>query len=259
MSIDYKHKKFLLVDDFQEFKVSVRFMLQSFGAVTIDGAGTADSAIAMIQIKPYDVILCDYNLGHDQKDGQQILEEIKHRELIKLSTVFIMVTAENTTEMIMGAAEYSPDDYLIKPFAREVLKTRIEKAIRKKNDLERIESAVQKKEYRYAIDLCEEQIKNNPPNLFEYLKLKGELCLSIGDNNRAKEMYEMVLTMRAIPWAKIGLGRVFFYQEKYAEARDIFSSLVEENKMQIVAYDWLAKTLIKLNSPEEARTFSKMP
>jgi tetratricopeptide (TPR) repeat protein len=64
----------------------------------------------------------------------------------------------------------------------------------------------------------------------------------------------MVLTMRAIPWAKIGLGKVFFHQEKYSEARDVFSSLVEENKMHIVAYDWLAKTLVKLNSPEEAQT-----
>ncbi|MBA4392946.1 MAG: hypothetical protein C0407_05285 [Desulfobacca sp.] len=67
-------------------------------------------------------------------------------------------------------------------------------------------------------------------------------------------MYELVLTMRSIPWAKIGLGKIFFIQEKYSEARDIFSSLIEENKMHIVAYDWLAKTLVKLNSPEEAQT-----
>ncbi|MBA4392513.1 MAG: response regulator, partial [Desulfobacca sp.] len=159
MSIDYKRKTFLVVDDFQEFRASVRFMLQSFGVVSIDNANSGEAAIAQIETKPYDVILCDYNLGHNQKDGQQILEEIKHRELIKLSTVFIMVTAENTMEMIMGAAEYSPDDYLMKPFTKEVLRTRIEKAFKKKNDLELIESAVQKKEYRHAIDLCEGQIK----------------------------------------------------------------------------------------------------
>jgi tetratricopeptide (TPR) repeat protein len=253
MSIDYKHKKFLVVDDFQEFKASVRFMLQSFGAVSIDGASNAESAIAQIQSNSYDVILCDYNLGHNQKDGQQILEEIKHRELIKLSTVFIMVTAENTTEMIMGAVEYSPDDYLIKPFTKDVLRTRIEKAIKKKNEFELIESAVQKKDYSQAIELCEAQLKKNPPNLFEYLKLKGELCLLIGDYGRAREMYEMVLTIRAIPWARIGLGRVFFLEEKYSEAHDIFRSLVNENKMNVIAYDWLAKTLVRLNSPEEAQ------
>jgi tetratricopeptide (TPR) repeat protein len=251
--MDYKHKKFLVVDDFQEFRASVRNMLQSFGAMSIDGANTAQSAINMIQTKPYDVILCDYNLGHDQKDGQQILEEVKHRELIKLSTVFIMVTAENTTEMIMGAFEYAPDDYLIKPFAKEILKARIDKAFKKKADLELVESAVKKKEYRHAIDLCEEQIENNPPNLFEYLRLKGDLCLSIGDYDRARDLYEMVLEMRTIPWAKIGLGKVFYYQENYAEAREIFYSLVQENKMLIVAYDWLAKTLQKLDAPEEAQ------
>jgi len=253
MSINYKYKKFLVVDDFQEFRTSIRSILMSFGAENIDGTGTAESAIAMIQAKPYDVILCDYNLGHNQKDGQQILEEVKHRDLIKLSTVFIMVTAENTPEMVMGAAEYTPDDYLIKPFAREVLKTRIDKAIRKKYDLELIETAVKKKEYRHAIDLCDEQIKKNPPNLFEYLKLKGELCLSIADYDRAKEVYENVLMMRTIPWAKTGLGRVLFHQGRYLEASDIFSALIEENKMNVLAYDWLAKTMVKLNSTEEAQ------
>jgi tetratricopeptide (TPR) repeat protein len=254
MTIEYKNKKFLVVDDFKEFRSSVRGMLVSFGALTIDGANSADSAISMIKTKPYDVILCDYNLGHNQKDGQQILEEVKYRELIKLSTVFIMVTAENTMDMIMGAVEYAPDDYLIKPFAKDVLRTRIEKAIKKKADLERIESAVRNKEYRHAIELCEEQIENNPPNLFEYMKLKGELCLSIGDYDRASDLYEMVLEMRDIPWAKIGLGRVSFSQGNYSEAQRIFRSLVQDNKMLVVAYDWLAKTLVKIGEPEEAQS-----
>jgi tetratricopeptide (TPR) repeat protein len=253
MSIDYKSKKFLIVDDFQEFRSSLRYMLQTFGAVSIDMAGTGDSAVTQIENKGYDVILCDYNLGYNQKDGQQILEEVKYRELIKMTAVFIMITAENTSDMIMGVAEYYPDDYLIKPFTKEVLRSRIEKAFRKKTDFEAIESAVRKQEYRRAIDLCDSQIIKEPPNLFEYMKMKGDLYLQISDYDQARKLYEEVLSIHEIPWAKIGLGRVFFQQEDYAQAREIFSSLIEENKMQIVAYDWLAKTLLKLNSPQEAQ------
>lgn len=253
MSIDYKKKNFLIIDDFREFRSSLRFMLQSFGAVSIDGENSGESALNLIKNKSYDVILCDYNLGYNQKDGQQILEEIKHRELIKLSTIFIMVTAENTTEMIMGVVEYYPDDYLIKPFTKEVLKTRIERAFRKKSDFELVESAVQRKDYRLAIDLCEKQVAKNPPNVFEYMKLKGELCLQSGDYDRALELYEGVLAVREIPWAQLGLGRVFFYQEHYASARDVFSALIQENNRHIVAYDWLARTHLKMNGSTEAQ------
>jgi tetratricopeptide (TPR) repeat protein len=253
MSIDYKKKKCLIVDDFHEFRSSLRFMLQSFGAVSIDGANSAESALNLIQNKSFDLILCDYNLGYNQKDGQQILEEIKQRELIKLSTVFIMITAENTTEMIMGVVEYYPDDYLIKPFTKEILRTRIERAIRKKSDFELVESAVQNKEYHHAIELCEQQIMKNPPNVYEYMKLEGELCLQSGDYDRAKELYQSVLAVREIPWAQIGLGRVLFYKEEYAEAREIFGALIQENHMNIVAYDWLAKTHLKLDASAEAQ------
>ncbi len=253
MYVDYRHKKFLVVDDFHEFRSALRFMLQSFGVVSIDTAGSGEAAINLIEKKPYDVILCDYNLGYQQKDGQQILEEIKHRELITLTTVFIMITAENTTEMVMGVAEYYPDDYLIKPFTKDILKSRIEKAFKRKNDFELIESAIRKKVYRQAITLCETRIKENPSNLFEYIKLKGDLLLQIGDYDGAKDLYEEVLSVREIPWAKIGLGRAFFYKEDYPQARHVFRSLIEENKMHIGGYDWLARTFIKENDLEKAQ------
>lgn len=253
MAIDYKKKNILIVDDFHEFRASLRFMLQSFGAVSIDGAGTGEAALDFIENKAYDIILCDYNLGFQQKDGQQILEEVKSRELIKLSTVFIMITAENTTEMIMGVAEYYPDDYLIKPFTKEILKSRIEKAIRKKEDFEIVEAAVHRKEYRRAIALCEQQIQKHPPNIFEYLKLEGELCLQSGDYTRAKELYEGVLAIREIPWAQIGLGRALVGLEDYEKAKEILQGLVRENAMNVVAYDWLAKIHIKLDNQPEAQ------
>lgn len=254
MAVDYRKKKFLVVDDFHEFRSAVRFMLQGFGVVHTDTANSGDSAISLIEINAYDVILCDYNLGYNQKDGQQILEEAKHRGLLKLTSIFLLITAENTSEMIMGVAEYYPDDYLLKPFTKDVLRARIEKAIRKKSNFELIDATVQRKEYRHAIELCEKQIKEDPPNLFEYLKLIGELTLQIGDYDKARDLYQEVLSIRDIPWAKIGLGRVCFHKQEYSQASDIFSSLIQENKMHIVAYDWLAKTMVRMNSPLEAQT-----
>jgi tetratricopeptide (TPR) repeat protein len=254
MSIDYRKKKFLIIDDFHDFRTSLRYMMESFGVVAIDGVGNAEVALNFIESRSYDVILCDYNLGVNQKDGQQILEEIKFRELIKLSTVFIMISAENMAERIMGVVEHYPDDYLIKPFTKEVLKSRIDRAILKKEDFEIVESAVQKKEYLKAVALCDQQIQKNPPNLYEYKKLKGELFLKSEDYRQAQKLYEEVLAIRDLPWAQFGLGRALYYLEEYGKAREKFSALIQENNMHVVAYDWLAKTLVKMDAPAEAES-----
>ena len=46
--------------------------------------------------------------------------------MIKSATIFMMVTAERSYEKVVSAVELAPDDYLIKPFSGEVLRTRLE-------------------------------------------------------------------------------------------------------------------------------------
>ncbi|RJR16115.1 MAG: response regulator [Nitrospiraceae bacterium] len=253
MLIDYKNKKILIIDDFSSFRRLMIRMLESFGAKNIDDAYSGDVAIQKMQDKAYDIILCDYNLGHDKKDGQQILEEAKHRNLIRYSSIFIMLTAENTMPMVMGAVEYQPDDYMIKPITKEMLTRRLEKNIKRKADFEEIENAIRSKEYMRAISLCEERAKNNPRYMLEYLRLKGDLCITTGLYDQAVSVFNEVLAMREIPWAKMGMGKVHFHREEYLMAIDMFRSVLDENKTYMEAYDWLAKTLQELGSLEEAQ------
>ncbi|MBI5740315.1 MAG: tetratricopeptide repeat protein [Nitrospirae bacterium] len=253
MSIDFKNKKFLVVDDFSEFRRLMRRMLESLGVRDIDDASGGEIAIQKMKTKAYDIILCDYNLGYGKKDGQQILEEAKHRGLVRYSTVFIMLTAENTMPMVMGAVEYQPDDYLIKPITKEILTLRLEKNIRRKEDSEVIERAIRKNEYTRAIALCDELILKNPKNRLEYLRVKSDLYLSTGRYSEATAVFEEVLSMRDILWARMGLGKVYFLSGEHVRAKEIFQSLVEENKTLMEAYDWLAKTLEAMGSLEEAQ------
>ena len=119
----WSRKKVLLVDDFRNFIITMRNMLASLGFVIIDTANDGEEAVSRIMSRRYDIVLCDYNLGPG-KDGQQVLEEVKQRQLLSPLTIFMMVTAENSLEMVMGAAEYQPDEYLIKPFTKQVLEKR---------------------------------------------------------------------------------------------------------------------------------------
>jgi tetratricopeptide (TPR) repeat protein len=252
-SADYGKKKFLVIDDFSEMRHSVKKMLQSFGAKDIDDTGDGDTAVEKISMKSYDIILCDYNLGEGKRDGQQILEEVKHRELVRYSTVYIMITAENTMPMVMGALEYKPDDYMTKPFTKDVLKTRMDRVIERKADFDAIEKAISRKEYMAAIQLCTERVKQKPKNVLEFLRIRADLCIKIGDFAAAKNVYEEVLAMRQIPWATLGLGKVHYKMNNFIEAKNVLSELVEDNRAMVEAYDWLAKSLEEMGDLKGAQ------
>ena len=118
--INFQEKTFLVVDDVASMRSSLRNTISTLGGTRIDMAGNGIEAINRLEQLAYDIILCDYDLGGG-KDGQQLLEEAIRRKLLKKSTIFIMVTAERGYEKVVSAAELAPDDYLIKPFAGEVL------------------------------------------------------------------------------------------------------------------------------------------
>ncbi|MBF0538660.1 MAG: response regulator [Nitrospirae bacterium] len=248
------HKRVLVIDDYSEFRYSVKKMLQSFGITDIDDVGDGDEAIEKMALKPYDIILCDYNLGEGKRDGQQILEEAKHRELLLYSSIFIMITAENTMAMVMGAMEYKPDDYLTKPFTKDALKSRIDKIMERKKEFEAIDKAVYHKDFLTAINICNERINNKPKNIFDYLRWKAQLCVMVGDYDEAKKIYEEVLIVRKIPWATLGLGKVLYLKAKFSDAIPLFKELIAENKTLMEAYDWLSKSYEELGESKEAQT-----
>jgi CheY-like chemotaxis protein len=117
----YHQKSFLIVDDFSDFRSSVRSMLRELGVKDVDTADTGEQALKMCSQKSYDFILQDFHLGDGKKNGQQVLEDLMSEKLISHEAVFVMVTAETSQAMVLSALEHEPDAYLTKPFNRSGL------------------------------------------------------------------------------------------------------------------------------------------
>lgn len=234
-----KGKDILIIDDFPGMRTMLKNMLAVYNANSITDAVNGEEAIKLISENHYDVILCDYNLGNG-KDGQQVLEEAKERDLIPYSSIYIMTTAENTAEMVMGAVEYIPDDYLSKPFTKEVLIARLKRLVEKKENLREISQAIQQRDYLSAIDICEKLLNSNPKNRYELLKTQVELYIKVKDYDNAESVVNAVLQEREIPWALLYLGQIHFHREKYDEAKYIFEDLSADNPNYLFAHDWLS-------------------
>ena len=230
----------------------MRTMLVGCGADNIAEAKTGEEALDILAEDSKELILCDYNLG-EGKDGQQVLEEAKHRDLIPYSTIFILSTAENTSEMVMGAVEHQPDNYLVKPFTKSVLQVRIRKIEDKKAGFSDISTAIDKKEYQHALKLCDELLQKDKKALFDVYKIKGELYQKLSDFSTAEKIYEEVLNIHDISWAKFGLGKVQFFQDKLEDAKETFDELIADNANFVVAYDWLAKVEKAMGNAKKAQ------
>ncbi|MCW8880249.1 MAG: response regulator [Kangiellaceae bacterium] len=250
--VRYSQKSVLIIEDFAEFARSLRGMMITMGGKKIDLVYNGDDAIQACKEKKYDIILSDYNLG-DSKDGQQILEELMHFKLLKSSAVFVMVTAENTTAMVMGALEYQPDSYLTKPFNGHILKSRLDKAIFKKDLLSPIVRKMRAKKWQEALKSCHEIAEENPKFKMACLRHRFNCLRSLKQYDKALELTTQIVNERPIPWAMLGVGEIFFAKKEYERAIELFTDMTNEFPMVLEGYDWLAKVQHIVGRPIEAQ------
>ena len=227
MTFSLKQANTLIIDDFQGMRTMLRDFVRLMGVTRIDTASNGKDAINQLGSSKYDIVICDYNLGAGA-NGQQVLEEAKLRKLIGVSTIWVIVTAEKTTDMVMGAAEIKPDDYLLKPISQALLQSRLEKLIFRKQSMCDIEVAIHARDYSAAIAQCDLQLKAQAVNPQEILRIKSDVLLTLGDYPVARELFESVLALRSVPWAKTGLGKVLFYTQDYTGALQLFQQVLQE-------------------------------
>lgn len=249
---EFKGKSFLLVDDFSEFRSAIQQMVQAFGATDIEMSSSGEDAIEKIKKKHYSVILCDYTLG-EGKDGQQVLEEAKESGILDDGQIFIMLTAESTAQLVMGALECEPDGYLVKPFTKEMLYQRLVRIMQKKSVLDEIYKEIKGKPKEKIFDICDEYISSWDGSILPILKIKGKFLLQFKEYREAKKLYVDLLESHKLPWVYAGAGKACYLLGEYEESKKYFNKIINENNINVDAYDWLAKIELADNKPEEAQ------
>ena len=250
--IQYNNIKVLLIEDFAEYASAVIAMISAMGCHHIDYVSSADAAIQKCREVTYDLILSDYNLG-DGKDGQQVFEELRHFKIIPDDTCFIMITAEKTASMVMAALESRPDSYLAKPFNRQLLKSRIDKSLAKKQKFRPITKSINRKRWKEASVLYEELCSDTPLYRQELKRLKLNILKNTKNIKDSQSFLEKELDERITPWALTELGKIHFSLKEYALAEGVFKRMLMEFPYSLEGYDWLAKTQTVLKKPVEAQ------
>lgn len=115
----------LVVDDYQTMVRIIRNLLKQLGFENVDDASDGQAAIAKMRDKQYGLVISDWNM--EPMTGFELLQRVREEDALS-ATPFIMVTAESRTENVVAAKKAGVDNYIVKPFNAQTLRSKIESA-----------------------------------------------------------------------------------------------------------------------------------
>ena len=239
----YAQKRCLVIDDMPDIRVAITNMLRVFGVQEVDVVANGEQAMEICRTTQYDMVLCDYNLGPGM-DGQQVLEELRFRNQLNNTSIFVMITAESSREMVLGALEYRPDDYVTKPITTALLRARLDKVVLRHQELIRIKQAMDEKDYVKAVASCDERLTDNTSYRSTCLQIKAEMHLRLFNFKQAEDIYRDVLKEHPVIWAKLGLGKTLVAKKEYADAQQKLQEVVDTDRRYVEAHDLLSEAYL---------------
>jgi two-component system chemotaxis response regulator CheY len=113
----------LIVDDYKTMIRIIRNLLKQLGFEDVDEAADGTEALTKLRVKKYGLVISDWNM--EPMTGYELLKEVRSDTGLA-KTPFIMVTAESKTENVIAAKQAGVNNYIVKPFNAQTLKSKID-------------------------------------------------------------------------------------------------------------------------------------
>ena len=249
---DVMERVILIVEHSEVYRNILKQMLREIGKFQVFAVSTGQEAYRLCEKEQYDAILCDFDLGKG-KNGLQLLEELRSSQLIKASTVFMMITASVDKNIVLSCLEHRPDVFIAKPFNHNTLNKRLGSAFELQDKLSKIINAIDAKQFEKALELCDEELDQQTEFENWCLKTKCEILFELKNYAKAIEVCEAVITLKPHEWAQLMLGKALCATDQHDEALGVFKALYCENSDSVLAYEEAAHIYIERGEKEEAQ------
>lgn len=117
--------KALVVDDSKSIYMVVKEMLEEAGC-NVTRAVNGKEACDVLGNQKFDFVLLDWNMP--EMNGPEFLKKNKNENLTNAPV--LMMTTENAPDYIMKALELGAAEYIMKPFSKDILISKIEFALK---------------------------------------------------------------------------------------------------------------------------------
>ena len=122
----------LIVEDDSTIRTILQMLLRSVGFTHVRSAARGDEGLDAIRREPPQLVLLDLMLPG--LDGLTVCRRVREDRTLAEVRI-IMLTAKSEDEDVVRGLELGADDYVTKPFSREVLLARINAVLRRNDPL----------------------------------------------------------------------------------------------------------------------------
>lgn len=244
-------KSVLIVDTALATRRTLQEQCSELGARSVAFASSVSEVLHQLESREIELILCEYAL-EGERNGQQLLEELRLRKVLPWRAAFVLVTAERVYSNVVSCVEFEPDDYLVKPFTVSTLSKRIAKLFYKKKSLRKIYDHLDEENYDVIPKVANVLITEFPQYANELERIAINSMFNAGKFEEAKKAIEAAMENNPRPWMEVLHAKILMQQKKFDEAEAILSLVVRQNPEYISATDVYSEVLWEQNKPEEA-------
>ena len=121
-------EKIAVIEDDSGIRTVIRLALKGAGLGLVCEAGRGDDGLELVVRERPSLVILDLMLPG--KDGLDVCREIRRTPSVA-TTPIVMLTAKSAEEDVVRGLELGADDYITKPFSRQVLIARVKAALRR--------------------------------------------------------------------------------------------------------------------------------
>ncbi|MBZ9611890.1 response regulator [Rheinheimera maricola] len=249
-----RDERILIIDEQSLSQSYLRYALDQLGYQNISYADRAQTALGLCKQNRYDLIVCAYNLPKG-KDGFQLFEELKNSGLQKLSCGVIFISAETDPALVHSVLELQPDEFLAKPFVIRDLQQRIERVLKRKQQLRVVYDLLEQHQYDSALQVINQQLSQ--PELHKLfpllLKLKGDILLQQHAYGDAFVFFQAMLQIQPFSWARIGKVHCLLHQQEEQQAFTELEQMLARSETRLFALDCLSELEFRQQRYQQAQ------
>lgn len=227
-TLDPKQMTFLIVDDMDNMRRSIRAMLKliQFGKIHIEAVNGKEAwEILQAGTQRFDFVISDWNMP--KMNGIELLNLVRSSKELR-DIPFLMITSEANMGIVAEAAEQDVDAYLTKPFVTATLEQKI---------------------YELLHNI------SNPSKLSQLLKKslywqeKGQIDKAIACAKMATELNKR----SSRPSRELGI--LYLKKNDLTSAAACFKAATELNRLDVPSYHYLGQIKLKLGETDKAITY----
>lgn len=244
-------KTALVVDSALATRRALQEQLSQLGAKSVIFASSVSEVEQHLSSREFALIVCEYQLEGD-RNGQQLLEDLRVNNKLAWSTAFMMVTGERSYGNVVAVAEFEPDDYLIKPFTASTLSDRVVRIFNRKIRLADAYRAMYEERFQEVHDICEDLEFKFPQYLNELERMRIESFYRLAEYEKTEQELLAKLEKAPKPWMQLLLAKVSLERKQFEQASELLSDVVKTNPEYLAAGDLFADVLWEQNRPADA-------